>query len=185
VIHGDAPRSPGADGQPATDVLDTYAAAIGAVAERTMALSSAIADVAFADAARLRSELADALRRAAAHIAQISEPGERAAAVDQLVRMRGVAVRLFDVAPIPSPAAIAAADAGDRTAWMREEETWIADRLASGTNPRISRPRRDRRDTRPDSPKALGGIPGPDRNPNQAPTHTELEPPPTNEKRTR
>lgn len=50
VIHGDAPRSPGADGQPAADVLDTYAAAIGAVAELTMALSSAVADVAFADA---------------------------------------------------------------------------------------------------------------------------------------
>ena len=121
------------------------------------------------------------MRRAAAYIAQISEPGERAAAVDQLVQMRGVAMRLFDVAPILS----SAADAGDRTAWMREEEAWIADRLASGTNPRISRPRRGRRDTRPDSPKALGIIPDPDRNPNHAPTHTELEPSPTNEKGTR
>jgi hypothetical protein len=69
--------------------------------------------------------------------------------------MRGVAIRMFQLAPAPSAAAIAAAESNDRAAWIREEQAWIADRLASGTNPRIPRLRRERRDTRPDSPKAL------------------------------
>jgi hypothetical protein len=156
VIDEDATLPPAADGLSTADPPDAFAAAIRTVAELAMALSSAIADVAFADAARLRGEVGHALCRAANLAAQLANDEDRQTAAGQLIEMRGVTSRIFEVAPTPSPAAIAAAETGDRTAWIREEQAWIASRLASGTNPRIPRPQRHRRETLPDSPRALG-----------------------------
>lgn len=156
MIHEDAARPLAADGRPAGDDPETFDDALRVVADLTMALSSAISDVAFADAARRRIELENALRRAGDLIVRLSDGTDRAVAFLRLIEMRSVAVRLFKIAPVPSAAAITAAESGDQKAWLREEESWIAGRLAAGTNPYIALPRRDRRDTLPDSPRALG-----------------------------
>lgn len=154
MIHEDATRSMDPDGPPMANPYDTFDAAIAAVAQRTSDLGMAIAEVSFADAAQLRSELEHALSCAAALAAQLPDDPERATALRQLGELRGPAIGMLQLAPAPSAAALAAAESGDRTAWIREEQAWIADRLASGTNPGIPRSQRARRATRPDSPKA-------------------------------
>lgn len=169
MIQEDTPPAPGTAGPPANEPPDTFDAAIGAAATLVMALSSAIAEVAFADAARLRTELEQAMSRATSLGARLSDRAARAKALRQLGEMRRVAIRMFQIAPAPSAAAIAAAESGDRAAWLREEQAWIADRLARGTNPRIPRLRRQRRDTRPDSPKALRLTSGDDASGGPAP----------------
>jgi len=177
VIREATTASPDPDGPPAGAPPDTFGTAIGVVAKLVMALSSAISDVAFADAARLGSELGYALSRATTLAARLPEGTDRATALHQLGEMRGVAIRMFDIAPAPSAAAIAAAESDDRTAWIQEEQAWIADRLASGTNPRIPRLRRERRDTRPDSPKALRLTSGEDHDASDAPAQAALAAP--------
>jgi hypothetical protein len=154
VIHEDATRSPAPDGPPVAEPRDPFDAALAVIAQRTTDLGAAIAEVAFADAARLANELRHALSWAAALVAQLPDGPERATALRQLGELRGPATGLLQLAPSPSAAALAAAESGDRTAWIREEQAWIADRLASGTNPGIPRSQRARRATRPDSPKA-------------------------------
>lgn len=154
MIHEDATRTPDPDGPPIAESRNTFATAIAAVAQRTTDLGAAIAEVAFADAARLASELRHALSWAADLVAQLPDGPERATVLRQLGELRGRATGLLQLAPAPSAAALAAAESGDRTAWIREEQAWIADRLASGTNPVIPRSQRARRATRPDSPKA-------------------------------
>jgi hypothetical protein len=86
---------------------------------------------------------------------------------------------MFQIAPAPSAAAIASAESGDRAVWLREEQAWIADRLASGTNPRIPRLRRERRDTRPDSPKALRLTSGEDHAASYGPAQAARAAPPS------
>jgi hypothetical protein len=154
VIHEDATRSPDPDGPPMAEPRDTFDAAIAAVAQRTADLGAAIAEVAFADAAQLASELRHALSWAAALAAQLPDGPERVTALHQVGELRGPAIGLLQLAPVPSAATRAAAASGDRTAWIQEEQAWIADRLASGTNPGIPRSQRARRATRPDTPKA-------------------------------
>lgn len=178
MIQEGTPPPPDAACPSEGEPSDTFDAAIGAAATLVMALSSAIADVAFADAARLRTELEHALSRATSLAARLSDRAARAAALRQLGEMRGVAIRMFQIAPAPSTAAIAAAESGDRAAWLREEQAWIADRLARGTNPRIPRLRRERRDTRPDSPKALRLTSGDDHDASDGPAQSALAAPP-------
>jgi hypothetical protein len=149
VTHDDATLPGNVDGAPGPEARARFDAAIRAVSELAMALSSALSAVAFGDALALSGKVGEALSRAA-DLAALPGPAERAAAVQQLVAMRGVVSRLLQNAPAPSETAIAAANAGDRTALDHEARAWIADRLASGTNPRG----RVRRDTQPESPKA-------------------------------
>lgn len=88
----------------------------------------------------------------------------------------------------PSAAARAAAAAsGDPTAWIREEQAWIADRLASGTNPRIPRTQRARRATRPESPKARrsDAFKAPSGDPDAGDAQAEIAVPPAPDKRPR
>lgn len=154
MIHDNATPSV-ADGLPAAVPPKTFDTAIGAVEDLTTALRSAISDVAFAEAARLPGELERALARAATLAQNLPDASERATATHRLGEARAVAVDLFQIAPAPTAAAIAAAEAGDRAAWILEEQAWVARRLARGTNPRLRRPRRARRDTQPASPHAL------------------------------
>ena len=176
MIQEDTPP-PDAAGPPASKPPDTFDAAIGAAAELVMTLSSEINRVAIADAARLRMEVQHALCRATSLAARLSDRAARATALRQLAELRGVAIRMFQIAPAPSAAAIAAALSGDRAAWIREEQAWIADRLARGTNPRIPRLRRARRDTRPDGPNALRLTSGDDHDALAAPPFADDEDP--------
>lgn len=155
MIRENATRSAVEVGAPPAEPIKI---AFAAVAERTAALRSAIAKVAFADAARLRDDLEHALSRAEALAGRLPERMARAAALHRLGALRGTACDLLQIAPQPSAAAIATKEAGDPALWDREEQAWIADRLAWGSTPRmpiLRRVRRMRRDTRPESPWAL------------------------------
>jgi len=55
----------------------------------------------------------------------------RAEALRRLDGLRIVAERQLAIAPAPTAAAIAAAEAGDRSAWFREADEWAAERLAT------------------------------------------------------
>ena len=160
MIHEDATRSPDGGSAPPAERIDTFEAAIATVAARTRALSSAISEVAFADAARLRDELGLAIADAEVLASGLPEGMKRVAALHKLGAMHGVANDLRQIAPAPSAAAIAAMAAGDPALWSREEEAWIADRLARGSNPRLPM-RRERGDTRPCRPWALRAASGP------------------------
>ncbi len=159
MIQEEATRTQDPDGPPVAASGDAFDTAIAAVAQRMADLGAAIAAVAFADAVRLRNELACALAWAAALAARRADDPERAKALRQLGELRGPAIGLLQLAPAPTAAALAAAESGDRTAWIQAEQAWIADRLASGTNPRIPRSQRARRATRPDTPKARRSDP--------------------------
>jgi hypothetical protein len=160
MIHKDPARSPIANGPPAPATVDTFESAIAEVAQLTLALTSAIRKLGYADGARLRGELERALSRAQALAEGIAGGSERAEALRQLGDMQDVATRMLMIAPAPSSAAIEAAEAGDRTAWQREEQAWIAGRQPSDSSPRIPERRRERKATRPDSPKALRDMSG-------------------------
>jgi hypothetical protein len=142
----------------ASEPVDTFEAAIADAAHLTLALNSAIAMLTFADGARTRGELERALSRCRALVERLTG-SERAGALHQLGEMHAVATRLLVIAPAPSSAAIAAAEAGDPATWHSEEQAWIASRQASGSSPRLATPHRERRDTRPDSPRALRDTP--------------------------
>jgi hypothetical protein len=130
-------------------------AAIDDVVRLTLALTSAIGKLAYADAARARCELEHALPRAQVVAETLPRGSKRAVALHRIDEMRTVAARQLAIAPAPSSAAIEAAEAGDRTAWNREAQAWIASRLASRASSRSPRRRTHRRDTRPDTPTAL------------------------------
>jgi hypothetical protein len=155
VIPQPPPPPPECDGPPTIRPPDTFDTAIGDTARLATALGSAIAAVTFSDAARLRGELEHALSRAAVLVVLLAGDATQTAARRRLDDARAATNRLFRDAPTPSAAAVAAAESGDRTAWIREEQAWVADRLARGTNPSMPRLRRDRRDTSPETPKAL------------------------------
>lgn len=163
MTHEDATRSPEGDSALPAERVDNFEAAIATVTERTRALSSAISEVAFAKAARLRDELGLAISHAEALAGGLPEGMKRVAALHKLGAMRGVANDLRRIAPDPSAAATAAMAAGDPALWRREEQAWIADRLARGSNPQLPMLRRERRDTRPDRPWALRAASAPRR----------------------
>lgn len=178
MIREDAERSPVADGAASSKPVDTFEAAIADVAQVTLALSSAIVEHAYADGAALRAELEGGLSRAQVLAEHIDNGSRRSEALRQLATMQAVATQTLIIAPAPSAAAIEAAEAGDLTAWNQERQTWVAGRLASGSNPRL--PRRERRDTRPEPPTAPrdttddardagGATSGPAVTPNHAP----------------
>lgn len=98
-----------------SDRIEPFEAAIAEVAACMRSLSSAIAELAFADAARLRGTLARALSRAEALAALLPVGMRRAAALHKLGAMRGVANDLLPIAPVLSATAIAAMEAGDRS----------------------------------------------------------------------
>jgi hypothetical protein len=160
VSHENATRPPDRISAPPAEWLGAFEAAIAMVADRTRALRSAIAAVAFADAARLRDALEHALGHAEALAVRLPGGMQRAAALHKLGAMRGVANDLRQIAPMPSPAAIAALAAGDPARWDREAQTWIADRLARGSSPHLPTLHRERRATRPDCPWALRAAAG-------------------------
>src|ERR1041385_70312 len=140
---------------PEATTLDDFNVAIAQVAERTMALSSAIAELAFATGAQRRDEVGHALAHAELLVARLAEPAERATALRRLGEMRGVVLRLFQVAPAPSRAALAAAEADDLSLLSGEEQAWVSARLVQGTNPRLPAPQRARSPTIPGTPRAL------------------------------
>jgi len=144
-----------ADGSPPPEPVDTFEVAIADVAKLTLALTSATAEHAYADGVYLRGELEHALCRVQVFAEHIRDGSQRAEALRQLAEMHAVAIRALMIAPAPSSAAIEAAEAGDPTAWNQEKQAWIAGRLASGSSPRLPTPRRKRRDTHPESPRAL------------------------------
>lgn len=157
MIHEDAARSQRRHGDGSREPLDTFDAAIDNVIRSTFALTSAIAQLAYADGARVRRELEHALARAQAIAERIADGAARAEAMRQLGELHAIATRQLIVAPAPSSAAIAAASAGDETAWLQEEQAWVSHRLAHGASPGFDGRRRARRDTQPGSPRALRG----------------------------
>lgn len=160
VIHDDATQPPIAGGPLPRAPVDTFDTALDDVIALTMALTSAIAKLDYADGARVRGELEHALPRAQSLAERLRDGQQRAQALHELGELHTVASRMLMIAPAPSSAAIEAAAAGDSTAWEAEERAWITSRLASGSAPPSSRRRRDRRATRPDSPRALRDTPG-------------------------
>lgn len=148
-------RPPIASGEPPPELVDTFEVAIGGLGPLTLALTSEIAKLAYPGAVRARHALELALAHAQVLAQSLSGVPERVEALLQLANMRAVADLMLAIAPMPSSAAVAAAEAGDPTAWHREEQAWIADPLARGVRPRLRPGRRDRRDTRPESPSTL------------------------------
>lgn len=154
-IHKGASRPPSPDCTPTFDPVDTFEGAIEDIIASTFALTAAIANVAYADGARARSDLERALSYAQALAEHLPVGPDRADALHRLVELQAVATRMLMLAPAPSSAAIEAARGGDDTALQCEEHAWIASRLARGSSPDLRAPHRARRDTRPESPRAL------------------------------
>jgi hypothetical protein len=137
--------------------IEMVMVAIAEVVRLTLALGSANATLAFAEAVRIRGELEHALPHAQLLAERIADGCERAAALRDLGDMQAVATRALMIAPSPSMAAVSAAEAGDPRAWLVEEQAWINVRLANGSSPRLVR-HRTHRPTRPESPHALHDI---------------------------
>jgi hypothetical protein len=129
-------------------------AAIEDVVRLTLELTSAIGQLAYADAVHARNELERALLRAQGIAESLPGGSKRALALRRVHEIREVAARELASAPASSSAAIEAAEAGDKVPWSREVRAWIVSRLASRSSTRGPR-RRAHRDTRPDAPKAL------------------------------
>jgi hypothetical protein len=146
-------------GAPTSEPSEPFQAALDTVIRLALTLTSAIANVAYATGARVRGELECALSRAQELAECLPEGIERAEGLRQLGELQAIATRQLMIAPAPSAAAIDAASAGDDTAWEEEEEAWIAHRLALGSSPNRDVLHRARRDTRPESPRALRNSP--------------------------
>jgi hypothetical protein len=155
--HGeDSARSPIGHRERSPEPTSRFSAAIDEVRWLTLVLTSRNAQLAFAEAARTRDELERALSRAQ-RLAETLAGASRAEALQRLHEMHSVATQLLAVAPMPSAAAIAAAEAGEDSALHREQQAWIAWRWASSYSllvPRRSSSRR-RRDTPLETPTAL------------------------------
>lgn len=134
---------------------DVCGTAITEIVRLILELTSTNAAIDYESGARVRRELENGLSEAAQTFESLPEGPARAEALRRLDGLRIVAERQLAIAPAPSTAAIAAADAGDPSAWRREAERWTADRLGHGASrPRPAR--RPRSDTRPETPGALG-----------------------------
>jgi len=158
MIHQDASRPQRRDGEGGCERSDLFDAAIGDAIRSTFALTAAISQLAYAAGARVRGELEHALARAQAIAERLADGAARAEALCQLGKLHAIATRQLILAPSPSSAAIGAASAGDETAWLQEEQAWIAHRLAHGASPDCDGPHRARRETQPGSPRALRGA---------------------------
>ena len=148
IANGVLPRQP----------VDTFDAALDHVIATTMDLISAIAKLDYARAARGRGALECALPRAQSLAERLRDSQERAQALLQLAEIHKVVARVLMIAPAPSSAAIEAANSGDSALSNQEEQAWVTSRLATGSAPPSSRRHRDRRATRPDSPRALRDV---------------------------
>jgi hypothetical protein len=158
MIRETVSRPPRIGGAPTSEPSEPFQAALDTVIRLALTLTSAIANVAYATGARVRGELECALSRAQ-ELAECLPGIERAEGLRQLGELQAIATRQLMIAPAPSTAAIDAASAGDDTAWKEEEEAWIAHRLALGSSPNRDGLHRARRDTRPESPRALRNSP--------------------------
>lgn len=165
MIRETVSRPSRVDGAVTSEPSELFQAALDTVIRLTLALTSAISNVAYATAARVCGELEGALSRAQALAECLPEGAKRAEGLRQLGELQAIATRQLMIAPAPSTAAIDAASTGDDTAWKAEERAWIAHRLALGSGPELDPPRRARRDTRPESPRALREAPGGDDDP--------------------
>jgi hypothetical protein len=153
----DAPRTPGTDPAAMSPseaaVVDVCAAAITEVVRLILELTSTNAAIDFANGARVREELERALSEAQQTFEALPEGPARAEALHRLDGLRIVADRQLAIAPAPSAAAIAAANAGDSSVWLDEADEWAAERLGRASELRSER--RQRSDTRPERPVAL------------------------------
>lgn len=154
----DTPRTPRID--PATlsptvaAPADACAIAISELVRLILELTSMNTAIDYPRGARVREELEHGLREAQQTFEALPEGAARAEALRWLDRLRSTAERQLVIAPAPSAAAIAAADAGDSSALLLEADEWAAERLGYGSSQRRP-PRRPRSDTRPESPGAL------------------------------
>ena len=154
----DVPRTSDTDPAAAspTDAApaDVCGTAIPELVQLILELTSANAAIDYANAAGVRKELEHGLLEAQHAFESLPEGPARAEALRRLDGLRTIADRQLAIAPVPSAAAIAAAKAGDSSAWFREADEWAATRLGHGSS-RPRQPRRSRSDTRPESPGAL------------------------------
>ena len=137
---------------------DAGEAALDELARLNLELASAIAQLDYPSAAWGRRALVAALAQAE----RLAAPGVEAPGDDflrRLAELRTSAEQLLAIAPQPSPATLAATATGDMTAWDEEARQWSATRTATDAAPLVVPRRRYRRNTRPDSPKALREAP--------------------------
>lgn len=122
---------------PGTQIIapDEFETAMDELLTATMALASAIAEIAFLKGVRLRGVLERALSRAQALAEQLPSGSRRAEALHQLADMHSIATRLLMNAPAPCAAAIAGIEAGDARSWNEEARAWAAGRSALGVSP--------------------------------------------------
>ena len=154
MIREDPTRDPGVGSAVPAEPIDTLRAAITDAAGLTIALRSAIAAGAFERAAGLHDELAQALSRGEWFASALSIDAERASALRQVERMRGVASRLFAAAFAPNPA-IEATPGDDPASQEREEQAQVTHLLARGSSPQLPTVSRAHRNTEPACPTAL------------------------------
>jgi hypothetical protein len=151
---------PMASREPQDAPRDARGAAIDELARVSLVLATAIAQLDYMSAAWGRRELVAALAQAE----RLEAPGDGAAPCDDFLRrlaeLRTSAEQLLAIAPQPSPATLAATATGDMRAWNEEAQRWSAARTATNAAPLGVPRRRYRRNTRPDSPKALREAPG-------------------------
>jgi hypothetical protein len=146
----------GTDGSQSSSEM--FMPAIAEVVRLTLALTSANATLAFSDGVQIRGELERALPDAQRLAERIADGSKRAEALRELGEMQSVAKRALMLAPSPSEAALRASEAGDRGAWLAEEQAWITVRMANGTGSPATTQRRERRATRPERPNALHSV---------------------------
>jgi hypothetical protein len=137
---------------------EAFETAMDELIAATMALTSAIAELAFLKGARLRGLLGCALGRAQALAEQLPDGVRRAEALHQLADMHAIATRLLMNAPSPSAAAIAGIEAGDARKWHDEARAWISGRSARGVH-QIPTLRRSHDENGQDSRRGRSGLP--------------------------
>jgi hypothetical protein len=145
----------GDDDGPDDESLESFAVALDALIFETIRLIDSMLQLDYARGVRRRCAVERVLRRAEQLAATRPEAHERSEALAQLQRMREASRIVLDAAPQPSAVALASARRGDRAAWDREAEAWIADRQREDAPPLIPPRHRRRRDTQPDTPTAL------------------------------
>jgi hypothetical protein len=133
-------------------------AAILEVVRLTLELTSANHTLDYRNGARRRDDLERALAHAQVLTEALPLGSTRSTALAWFAALRMLAEHQLVIAPRPSPAAIAGANAGDGSIYWQEADDWAAVRFGGG----LSRPRprrRTRTDTRPGTPAALRGEP--------------------------
>jgi hypothetical protein len=154
----DVPRTP--DSDPAVAArpseaapVDACTTAIAELVRLILELTSTNTALDYTNGARVRKELEHGLGEAQQTFETLPDGLARIEALRRLDGLRTLADRQLSIAPAPSAAAIAAAQAGDSSVWLDEADEWATGRLGHGS----SRPgplRRPRSDTRPERPGA-------------------------------